>query len=164
MGFPKIRPNQPLGPTECVEQKLLGGLVPVHWPSIVFPVEVEQSCPLVLPDGGVGVRRHDDLVAGATQRLDQGHWLRLVQLVHVVAFLVAHEAVAVLEGPLGTGRLSALVGVGLHGDVVPDAAQLALGGGGVAGAGHRPGIGRHLPMGLGYQHVGVAHWQVAPLQ
>ena len=46
----------------------------------------------------------------------------------MIALLVTHVTLAVLEGPLGARHLTTLVGTGLNSDVVPDASQLAAGG------------------------------------
>ena len=51
MRFSKVRPNQPLCPGEGVVEVLLGGVVLVGRPPVVFPDELEQSRPLVLPHG-----------------------------------------------------------------------------------------------------------------
>ena len=53
---------------------------------------------------------------------------RVLEAVHLVALLVTHVTLAVLEGPLGARHLATLVGTGLNSDVVPDASQLAAGG------------------------------------
>ena len=52
----------------------------------------------------------------------------VLEAVHLVALLVTHVTLAVLEGPLGTRHLATLVGTGFNSDVVADASQLAAGG------------------------------------
>ena len=62
MRFSKVRPNQPLCPGEGVVEVLLGGVVLVSRPPVVFPDELEQSRPLVLPDRGRARAAHHDPV------------------------------------------------------------------------------------------------------
>ena len=52
----------------------------------------------------------------------------VLEAVHLVALLVTHVTLAVLEGPLGTRHLATLVGTGLNSDIIADASQLAAGG------------------------------------
>ncbi len=64
MGLPEVWPHQPLGPGERVEEELLGGVVLVDGPPVVFPEEGEEAGALVLPDCRPAVAVHHDLVAG----------------------------------------------------------------------------------------------------
>ena len=63
MRLSEVRSDEPLRSGEGVEEELLGGVVLVDGAPVVLPDEAEEAGPLVLPDGGVPVAVHQDLVA-----------------------------------------------------------------------------------------------------
>ena len=126
MRLPEVRPDEPLRAGEGVEEELLGGVVLVDGPPVVLPDELEESGALVLPDGGVAVAVDEDLVAGscAAELGEERARPWIAHVVHLLALLVAHEAARVAQTPGGArrpvlaGSRAALVGLGLHADVI----------------------------------------------
>jgi hypothetical protein len=132
--FSEIRPDKPFRSGKCVKKKLFCGVVLINRLPIVLPHELEQSRPLVLPDGRLVVAVDYDLVARsrATHGGQQCIRLRIAHRVQLGAVLVAHVTLRIAQIPFQTRRLCADVGALLDGDVVPDARHLALRGGRVS--------------------------------
>ena len=104
MRLPEVRPYQPLRPREGVVEVLLGGVVLVGGPPVVFSDEPEQAGPLVLPDGRRPGAAHYDLltvrVAGETLQEVPGPGLR--EAPEVVTVLVADVTLLTLGSPGST--------------------------------------------------------------
>ena len=105
MRFSKVRPNQPLCPGEGVVEVLLGGVVLVGGPPVVFSDEPEQSRPLVLPDCGRTGAGHDDPLAvrvtGESVQQIPGTGLR--QATEIITVLVTDVTLLPLRSP-GSAR------------------------------------------------------------